>query len=208
MSEPFKTEIKFWEGVGEFLDDLQDQLNVMEWTFSPSRAYLLLAWMMQWCKDHGVPLAANASLLYVKERIEARAAELQGTSDDELRVMIMDKWRDAKPSDALSVFKSYSWFVPTLLHVITAAANGYQNTAVTDSGQKLTPGEAVNTIFVGVDRCYKDYHFQQKNYYGAYKPVPWLDFVRDEMMVWRDELADKTVIPPPSGSTAFSVGGM
>jgi hypothetical protein len=122
--------------------------------------------------------------------------------------MVMEGWRDRKAPDALGVFKAYSWFVPTLLYVITAAANGYQNAIKTESGQKLTPGEAVNAIFIGVDRCYKDPHFQQKNYYGAFKPVPWIDFVRDEMMVWRDELADKTFIPPPSGTTAFSVGGM
>lgn len=203
--DQFKTESGFWAGVGLFIQDLQHKLEIMEWTLSPSRVYVLIAWAIDWCRQRGVPLAGQPAFLWVMERFEARAQELIGTSDDEMRTMVMVEWRDRKPTSIPEVLKWYSWFVPVLSYTMTTAITGYQNTTVDPSGHKLTPGEAVNAIFMGVDRAWRDeVHFHQRSHYGWYVPYPWLDFVRNEMMAWRDELRDRREIPPPSGPTAFS----
>ena len=204
MSEQFKTEAGFWAGVGLFLHDLQRKLDVMDWTLSPSRVYVLISWAIEWCRNRGVPLAGQPALLWVMERCDARAQELIGTADDEMRTMVMKEWRDRKPTPVRDVFKTFDWFVPLLMYVMTAIITGYQNTTVDPSGNRLTPGEAVNAIFLGVNKACNDPHFQYRHAYGWFEPYPWLDFVRDEMLVWRNELKDRTEIPPPTGPTAFS----
>jgi hypothetical protein len=202
---PFKTEASFWSGVGMFVNDLSYKLDVMDWTLSPSRLYALLAWAIDWCRRQGVPLAHQPAYLWVMERMEARAQELIGTAADDMRVMVMKEWRDRKPTSIPALLKSYSWFVPILSYTMTTAITGYQNATVDPSGHKTTPGEAVNAVFMGVDRAWQDkQHFQQRNVYGWFEPYPWLDFVRGELLAWRNELKDRVEVPPPSGPTAFS----
>ena len=78
---------------------------------------------------------------------------------------------------------------------------------MTASGQKLTPGEAVDCVFDVVDQLSKHEHFRYRTAWGWSRPLPWIEFIRGELMAWRDELAGNNEVPSSlPDDVPFSVG--
>ena len=207
-SVPWQKEISFFQMMALFIDALQVKMNEINWTLSPSVAYELIAWAMEWCQANNVFEADRPAWIYVREQILARAKELKGTSDDVMREMRMTGWERRPAPTAGEVLERFDWHLPMLRRLVAKVLLEIADANVTPSGKRLTPGEAVDVIFGAVDWLSKAPYFRYKTPYGWWSAVPWIAFVRAEMMAWRDDLKDKEEIPvPASGGMAFSVGG-
>jgi hypothetical protein len=203
---PWDSEIRFWSRVADFMAELQSEMNKIGWEMSPANAYALLAWVVEWCQVNHVPGAGNPAWVYVFEKLKERSIELQGTGQNAMLTRDMPEWRDRGKPSSSEVLLGFDWFVALFRRALNVLRHEYSDDDVTASGHRLTLGEAVNVLFIGVDWCSKFPHFQYQTPYGWSVSMPWLEFVREELKVWRDDLADQSAeSPPASGDTAFSV---
>lgn len=206
-SEAWHREIAFMGTTAEYFEDLQAKMYELDWTMSPSRCYDLLAWSIAWARQRGVWQAHHASWLYVQEQFERRADVLHGTAADKMREVHMLDWRDRRKPSARKVLSSFDWWLPIMRTSVSILGNEITDDDRTESGHGLTPNEAVNVAFEVVDDLSKHYHFRYRNAWGWSKPLPWIDFCRDEMRAWRDELDEDDALPTPDpGDVPFSVG--
>jgi hypothetical protein len=193
--------------LGSLIEDLQIEMNELDWTMSPAFAYAIMADLVDWARENAIHQAMREpSWLYVTETLRNRAAELHGTSDNAMRQQVMDRWRDRQRPTGFDLLQYHDWFFPALKRALQILEREMDDGNVTPTGRDLTPGEAVAVLFQLVDSASKDPHFQYRTW-GWWSAYPWLDFVRDEMKVWRDALKDREELPVPAGGTAFSVPG-
>lgn len=174
------------------------------WVMSPSRFYLAIYETISWFREQNIWHFNQPAFLYVMEQCEERAAKLKGTHDDESRMMKMGEWRDRKPptpGGQFSILQIFDWFLPILRLTEDKMVEYFGNPDETANGNEFTPFEALNTVFLVVDRLYKDPHFGEINSWGQPKAYPWVAFVRDEMYQWREAM--KPVFTPPGTGDPF-----
>jgi hypothetical protein len=189
-----------------FLEELMDKAG---WTMSPSRFYRMIYETISWCRVRKLWHFGQPAFLYVMEQCMERAEKLKGTHDDESRVMKMGMWRDRKPpipGGNFSILQIFDWFLPILRLTEAKMVEYFGNPDETANGNKFTLYEALNTVFLIVDRLYKDPRFGEINNWGQPKAYPWVAFVRDEMYQWREAMKP-TFTPPGTGDPLpFSMG--
>jgi len=203
---PWNSEINFYSGVGDFLNDLQIKMNGINWTMSPAAAYEVLAWAVEWGQMNHVYGFDHPAWFYVAEKMKERSLELAGTGQNAMLEMRMDEWAGRSAPSPADLLRNFDWFMSLFRKIESIMTREIKDDDVTPSGHVLTLGEAVNGVLMAVDWCSKHHRFQYRTPYGWAVPHEWMDFVRDEVMEWRDALKDQETIPTPSDGTAFSVG--
>lgn len=187
----------------EFFEDLMDRY---EWTMSPSRFYLAIKETIAWCREKQIWHFNQPAFLYVMEQCEARAKELEGTHDNEKRVMKMSVWEDRKPpipGGFFSILQIFDWFFPILRMTESLMMEYFGNPSDTD-GHEFTEYEAWNITMLAVDALYKDERFGERNAWGWPTAYPWVKFVRDEMYEWNQYLEPRAKPIPPGYEPPFS----
>ena len=205
----FVYEIQFWQRNADLIRFINDWLDDHEWKMSPSRWYAFLADLVRWHQACGIEPTKEPAFDFIVERLIARSNELWGTELDFALAMEMNGWRDREAPipghPSKSIGQIFDWFMPTIrtLDSLAAAAR----TRRSRGGESVTNAEALDWVFMAVDRCCKDKHFQTRTDYGLPIAFPWVDFVRDELFEFKKKFKlVEPVVKPPATSVAFSVG--
>lgn len=203
MSEkkPFVFEFAVYNFIATLIEFLGELMESLKWTMSPSRFYRIIGGVITWCREKNLWHFNQPAFLYVIEQCNERSKTLRETHDDESRKMEMAVWRDRKPpipGGHLSVLQIFDWFLPILRALEANMVRYFGNPDENTNGNEFTPYEAWDTVFMVIDKLYKDPHFGEMNSWGQPKAYPWMDFVRDEMYEMREVLKPNAP-PPPAG---------
>jgi hypothetical protein len=186
-TSPFAPEFVVYNFLAAFIGFAESVMEQAGWVMSPSRGYLALYEIIKWFRDRKLWHFDQPAFLWVMEEIEARVEALQGTSTDEDLIMEMDKWRDRPepiPGGVYSVFQIFDWFMPIFRRMESAMVRYYGNPYRSEGGKEISKYEALDIVFIAVDRLYKDKHFGDYNNWGQMKAYPWVRFIREEMREW------------------------
>jgi len=205
--QPFKFEFALFTLLANLVEAAQGALDRFNWEMKPSRGYLLISEMVGWFRDRAIWHFDQPAFLYVMEQCQARAEALEGTSDDEKRAMFMTTWRDREPpvpGGQLSILQIFDWFMPMLRRMESNVMRYWGNPDTMPNGKEFTEYEAWNIVFGAVDWLSKDPHFGRYNNWGQPEPYSWVQFIRDEMYLWDQQLKPRAPKPPAGYEPPFS----